>query len=395
MYIFAEPVTEEQADELQATGEAAQKKFARTVVGVGKDDSEVQAAWQDIQDEVDEQVDEDRNGETVAEDQAEENELSSDGDTVVESSLEHTAVQQDDIIGDHEDPAEHLVEPETHPSADAAAVKNNDPVALTAEQGDQEMIIHDEKMPAVHDGTDIHAEEANDLEAGFSTDETPMTNNSAENAIEESITPEIAASTEHAPANDGVHDHIIKESIDSGSAGNIGRAPVANDVQDKPAAESATLEGAARPEDVPKPAEAKKGPLMGWTLTIRNKVNGEYVSRPEQLEQQDEWKIEYHIQEISEATRWKLYGSVVYRRQQLVGLDNKAVNKGLHQYRELIQRYSARGREWRIEQDKMDEGKVVELYRPLGPGSEAMSLQAESAQEAQGVQGASPSSQDA
>lgn len=56
VYIFAEPVTEEQADKIQSEGDAQQKEFARTVVGIGKDDSEVQAAWRKTQDEVDEQL---------------------------------------------------------------------------------------------------------------------------------------------------------------------------------------------------------------------------------------------------------------------------------------------------------------------------------------------------
>ena len=59
MYVFAEPVTEERADEIQNTGTQYAKEWARRVVGVGKNDPEAQEEWQDLQEEVDEQVSKD------------------------------------------------------------------------------------------------------------------------------------------------------------------------------------------------------------------------------------------------------------------------------------------------------------------------------------------------
>jgi hypothetical protein len=108
---------------------------------------------------------------------------------------------------------------------------------------------------------------------------------------------------------------------------------------------------------------------MGWTLTVRNKVNGHYLERPEKLEPEDNWQIEYHVQEIDQKSVWSLYNATKERRRQLIGLNDDEVNKGLANYRKIIQRYASRGRMWRAKQDQINEERGVQLYKPLGPGS--------------------------
>jgi hypothetical protein len=130
-----------------------------------------------------------------------------------------------------------------------------------------------------------------------------------------------------------------------------------------------TTEGAE--ENAAAAVDTPTGPLMGWTLTVRSLVNGEYVERPS-LDEEDEWKIEYHLKEIAEGQRWKLYNAVKERRRQLVGQNEEEQNKGLQHYRDLIGRFSKRGRKWRKEQDAIDSVKGVQMYRPLGPGSGAV-----------------------
>jgi hypothetical protein len=243
MYVFAEPVTEEQADEIQGAGEAAQKEFARTVVGLGKDDPEVQAAWHNIQDAVDEQIDKDEEGKS----------------------------------------AEALEEQDS---------ETEDAAKTTEESKEQEQKLAAETTQEEH------------------TDEVESQKSSTE------------------------------------------------------AAEDA--EGAETAESIP------EGPLMGWTLSIRSKINGGYVDRPRKFSEEDEWKVEYHIQEIPEQSCWKLYNALKERRHALVGVQDKEVDKGLSHYRSLIQRFSNKGREWRQAQDKLDEEMGVQIYKPLGPGSDAV-----------------------
>ncbi|KAF9695278.1 hypothetical protein EKO04_006922 [Ascochyta lentis] len=220
MYVFAEPVSDERADEIQNTGAQYAKDWARRVVGVGKNDPEAQEAWQELQEEVDEQVSED-------------------------GTMENAAVA------------------ETSGDVDTGA-----------------------------DGKGATSEE---LEPADTAMEPPK------------FTKETTAT----------------------------------------------------------------GPLMGWTLTVRNKVNGHYLKRPEKLEPEDNWQIEYHINDIEEGSAWDLYNAVKERRRQLIGLNDDEQSKGLANYRKIIQRYASRGRTWRAQQDQINEERGVQLFTPLGPGSEA------------------------
>jgi hypothetical protein len=251
MYIFAEPVTEEQADEIQNTGNDAQREFARNVVGIGKDNPDVQAAWQDIQGEVDEQVGE-------------------DGVARPTTTSEATGSMQQDAAIDATD--------DTSKEAEA-------PVSLTT-----------------------ISEETSSEQQDAAVDAT-------ENTSEGSEAPEFMA-----------------KDVTSNTKSN--------------------------------------GPLMGWTLTVRSKVNGGYVDRPVKHSKDDDWKIEYHIQEIPPESRWRLYNALKERRRGLIGMEEREVDKGLQHYRDQIQRFSNRGREWRKKQDELNEELGVQLYKPMGPGSE-------------------------
>lgn len=253
MYIFAEPVTEEQADTIQNRGAEAQAHFTRTVVGLGKDDPEVQEAWEDIQDSVDEQMDSDSNAnvlEGVADqDQAEQVRESEEEDEGKVSELE-----QDDV----------------------------DEVQQSAHEAE--------------DGDEANVEESAD---SISTEEYPTKGSSTEDM-------------------------------------------------------------------------ASRGPLMGWTLTTRSQVNGGYVDRPSSFGEEDEWKLEYNIQQIPDGSAWRLYDALTERRRQQIGAQEQdEIDDRLKQYRNLIKRYSMRGREWREQQDKLNDEVGVEIYKPLGPGSDA------------------------
>ena len=271
MYVFAEPVSDERADEIQSTGAQYAKEWARRVIGVGKDDAEAQESWQDLQGEVDEQVSEDgaagKDAESVVPkeetEMSAENEAAAEGESTVESQI-------------------------------------------WSQEPDNEV----ENAPSVEAETSIENEAETDAE------------NDAENEAESSTS--TPAQTE-------------------------------NDAFAPPRFEKETT---------------ASGPLIGWTLTVRNKLNGQYVKRPEQLEREDNWQIEYNIQDIPESNVWKLYNATKERRRQLVGLNDDELDQGLQNYRKVIQRYASRGRKWRAQQDIIDEGRGVRVFRPLGPGSQ-------------------------
>lgn len=114
----------------------------------------------------------------------------------------------------------------------------------------------------------------------------------------------------------------------------------------------------------------KTEPLMGWTLAVRNRVNGAYVERPSNLTPSDNWSIEYHIKEISEDAKWRIYNALQARRKKLLSNEEEQVPYSLHQYREMIKQFSTSGRRWREEQDKIDAEMGQQIFRPLGPGAD-------------------------
>jgi hypothetical protein len=252
MYIFAEPVTEEQADEIQSIGESEQREFARKVVGLERDDAEAQKACEDLLSKVDAEADQ------------------------------------------HE-------------------VDHNKTSTSASQSNGSEQVMEAESV------------ETSSSEASPEESEEVESQESSETASGES--PEVASSK--------------KKSSKTKS--------------------SKTKSSKAKPETTP------EGPLMGWILTVRNKVNGEYVSRPSQLKEEDSWKLEYHIQEVGESMRWKTYEGTKRRRRELY---TKAdIGTGMAHYRDLIRKYTAQGRAWRESQERIN--KDAQMYRPLGPGSDA------------------------
>jgi len=115
------------------------------------------------------------------------------------------------------------------------------------------------------------------------------------------------------------------------------------------------------------------GPLMGWTLTLRHRVNGRYVDRPETLRPNDSWTVEYHIAEMNQDDAWPQYEKVKLKRKKLIGeeVDRMESVMGLDRYRMMIRRISDRGRAWRQEQDAIAARMEQRIYQPLGPGSHA------------------------
>ena len=48
--------------------------------------------------------------------------------------------------------------------------------------------------------------------------------------------------------------------------------------------------------------------ILAMTLTLRNKVNGSYILRPENLTKDDDWSVEYTLSPVAEERRaWALY----------------------------------------------------------------------------------------
>lgn len=119
-------------------------------------------------------------------------------------------------------------------------------------------------------------------------------------------------------------------------------------------------------------------PLLAMTLTIRSRVNGDYVVRPERLRAEDEWKVEYALAEIPKKARaWALYEATKARRKKVFDRANGDVKEGEDEeprpvkhndmYIDMLREFARKGRRLRdnIDLMELDREKVV-VGQPYG-----------------------------
>ena len=100
------------------------------------------------------------------------------------------------------------------------------------------------------------------------------------------------------------------------------------------------------------------------TLTLRNKVNGQYVLRPVDMTAEDKWEVEYSLVEVPEQSRAKaLYEACQVRRQKKFG--DEAAPEGqeevLSGYVKRLREMSANGKVWRKEMEEKEKGDPIKV----------------------------------
>ena len=413
MYVFAEPVTEEQVQELQSRNDAKVEEFERDILGLNRDSGSSDDVekednkWADIQAKVQEAMDKDERsiGEidegvkfeseiTTVNRIANDEEIQSQGaekheETPVEGdcSLSATAsgninlengedeerdvVDQENTDGeqeqgdgnendeeeeeDDEEESEEELEEEQEGDAveernestkgdlkemnlqqnldDAGSTRQQDSDALeeviedwTSSAQDSVNEVHSSSVTALGDNEDTTAVESENLEA--QTLDAPNTDEEQTQSVEAATQPPLAPSKESET-------HADSQFLDQ-----IDR-------------EQASVKTPENPPDI-----------LAMTLTIRNKVNGRYILRPDKLTPEDSWSIEYSLVEVTkQSTAWSLYRACQLRRKKRLdsGEEQGEENAAANYYVQKLRNMSQRGRGWRREQDRMEEGsgKVV------------------------------------
>ncbi|KAF4120538.1 Mitochondrial protein Pet127 [Geosmithia morbida] len=128
-------------------------------------------------------------------------------------------------------------------------------------------------------------------------------------------------------------------------------------------AATASAEGSATAQGKP-PRE-----ILGMYVTVRNKVNGELVDRPEDSPR--DWSVQYAINEISESEAQRIYPSLRARRSRILRNDKTTVpDKWRDSYRDRLKDMAKQGERYRQKVERMQEGKVVYVAwdeKPLPP----------------------------
>ena len=111
-----------------------------------------------------------------------------------------------------------------------------------------------------------------------------------------------------------------------------------------------------------KSSEPASDELYGLILTVRNKIDGDYVIRPQHLTSKQRWVVEYAMEEIPQSRAKTLYNMVLNRRKKLLDPDKDDDTRWYHLYRGDLDKYSKKGRKFRNLMDERHRHLPVYVY---------------------------------
>ena len=389
MYIFAEPVTEEQVAEVQNANQAKAEEFERNVLGrtSSQDDG---PKWEDIVAQVEKAMDNDElaSAETDEAHSGSENldnldvhdhrqlgiEASGAADPGRAMMEEEDA--EDDVDGTNVD-AEVVAELDEEEAE--AGVGANDELEELIEQEDGgvpevvEAVEQEEAAMAegptlvdIEDGAkerlseetlSVHTAESIDDISTSNEPEQPISTSTRLNGLTlmEALAPshpstDNDAQDAHNPENNNNNNN---NNNDDGSEFVTEADTSFLDVLSSDASQTATAATATPADDI-----------LAMTLTLRNKVNGAYVLRPTDMTAKDKWEIEYSLVEVPLQARARaLYHACQVRREKKLASDDVAgggaaagagEEEVISGYVRRLREMSAQGKIWRAERDEAD-----------------------------------------
>ncbi|WQF79778.1 hypothetical protein CDEST_04792 [Colletotrichum destructivum] len=109
--------------------------------------------------------------------------------------------------------------------------------------------------------------------------------------------------------------------------------------------------------------DIKKGELLGMVVTIRNKVNGQYVPRPDPLSSRSLWVLEYSIEDLPGDRAKTIYKALQDRRKKvLVHDDPKDREKQWYSmFSGKLETFSSKGKQYRKEQDALSKTSPIHV----------------------------------
>ena len=410
MYIFAEPVTEEQVAEIQSHNEAKIKEFERKLFGLTSDEAgsqeteEDDSKWENIQADVRETMDKDELSIEEADGEDVEYDASENARVI---SNERGTSEEDDLYGireegregdgataaaaeNEDDEEDELVDSEEDEEADGEKLEE------FIDEADEEQDLDEESLEESEDDNEGESEELQ--EASESEGQKDLKGNDGEKETGEEERTGI-------DQEDSQADDQSASAADKDQAGGQGTKELQTEgnEQERPSGSSAEhatppiddrkqdADGNARRDTSPLSSEAladfpikadkaflnqvteelsyADGPasqnpdILAMTLTIRNKVNGKFVLRPENLTARDEWSIEYSLTEVDTKTRARaLYKACQARRKKKHDkMETKNDEERLNGFLRRLREMSMEGRKWRARQDKEDTKKPMQI----------------------------------
>lgn len=379
MYIFAEPVTEDQIRDIQSENDAEIAEYERRVMGIQQDigaatQHDEDGRWADMQADVEEEMDKDevslssQDDQSVASEEAkQDNPEVKDSKAVDKGPLWKSArsegsqdepivavANEDDVEGEHENEDQDVSEREEADSMEEEQGSREDP-----EEFLEDGVGADEEASELTAASKIFLDE-DDMALG---EELP-TGSAKENTLggHDSNTeveyPSGAddAETEGERVSDTEDTFSISEQSPEDDSSDLGEQSAAVTNKESIMATNVPSEksAAAAAADISHSQE-----VLAMTLTIRNKVNDRYIVRPENLSSRDTWIVEHAIAEVGDKSKaWKLYqASQARRAKALERDDDDDENKTVDWFIRNLRQMSDKGQRWRQEQDKLDRSR--------------------------------------
>lgn len=325
MYIFAQPIEEEEVEKIQSSNKDKVEAFEKDVLGLHSEETEKERAaeWERLQATVEARIENDGDGigETDTEIMLEDKESEGDATDSAVADLESDV--------DELDETNVVVDGETQVDALEATESNNAVRDDVVEESfEVETVEPDESMAA---------EESVDIETQEEQASTADANGKEEEVFEEDATEE----PEEPVSAETLEPELVEN----------------EDLVSEQQAEETAAKDAAEIDMMAASGPTNNEPILAMYLTIRNKVNGKTVPRPDDLSPSDDWKVEYALAEIPDRVKAHalLEASMRRRQKALTKRDeDEGQNSWNSQYLENIRKLSDEGRSYRKEVDERE-----------------------------------------
>ncbi|KAG9961290.1 Pet127-domain-containing protein, partial [Aureobasidium melanogenum] len=210
--------------------------------------------------------------------------------------------------------------------------------------------------------SELTEEDGDDTASRLGDSESDLSQGSAEGDVETKQAPETPeAQSETIAAQDS----------------EVQKDPIVKEIE----AISKTSDSGPQAEAQPQAEEDK--PLLGMVLTVRSKVNGVYVERPENLKKNHDWSIEYSLTEIKPGQAWRDYRAAQARRRRTYQKLNSRLDKSdpdsaeqsyNEHYINMLKELSEKGRKMRasLDQKAANKPKIVVGMPNVNPSKSQM-----------------------
>ena len=383
MYIFAEPVSEAQVAHIQGQNDAKIQEFERNILGLNRESAQENqdddGKWEDIQANVQAAMDEDEFSvddpsrvsypDETASSGVEDQVVSNQGPLYTNQAADTQDRESENASPDSED-SDLIMGNDQNSEADDGEAR----AGVVAQKGDTALQCetHDDR------GSDNLPDPIN--AAGVDSDVREDAVDEAHQRLNEN-TEENSSSPPDFESREVLENYQEEDDMSSGTEKAIEQTPDSaiqdrgrvtaekaeyvppvpgeelSDSEYQLHADQPFLDIIDQETSVPQvEAEETASGLLAMTLTLRNRLNGKYVLRPEKMAPEDVWTVDYSLVEVPNERRARaLYEACQKRREKK--LDSHEVPEDaevISQYLKNLRDLSIRGRNWRKEMDEKD-----------------------------------------